>query len=84
MNSPKHRTLVATLALAALAGTSFAARAVATDPQGVTSVTFGVARFDAIDTASKTDTLVTTNTRRSGDRSGAHGDGRGHRFTTPP
>ena len=55
MNSPNPRTLLATLALAALAGTSFAARAVATDPRGVTSVTFGVARFDAIDTASKTD-----------------------------
>ena len=53
-----HRTISVALALAALAGASFVtyvSGALATPPRGVTTLTLGVARFDNIDAAAKTD-----------------------------
>ena len=58
MNLRSHRTISVALAVAALAGASFVAYvsgALATAPQGVTTVTLGVARFDDIDAAARTD-----------------------------
>ena len=58
MNLRTHRTISVALALAALAGASFVAYvsgALATDPRGVTTLTLGVARFDNIDAAARTD-----------------------------
>ena len=59
MNLRSHRTIRVALTLAALVGASFvtyASGALATDPQGVTTVPLGVARFnDGIDAATRTD-----------------------------
>jgi quercetin dioxygenase-like cupin family protein len=58
MNVRSHRTISVALAVAALAGASFVAYvsgALATAPQGVTTLTLGVARFDDIDAAARTD-----------------------------
>jgi quercetin dioxygenase-like cupin family protein len=58
VNLGTHRTIRVALALAALAGASLAtyvSGALATSPQGVTTLTFGVARFDNIDAATRTD-----------------------------
>jgi quercetin dioxygenase-like cupin family protein len=59
MNLRSHRTISVALALAALAGASsvaYVSGAQATDPQGVTTVPLGVARFnDDIDAATRTD-----------------------------
>jgi len=52
-----HRTIRTTLALA-LAGAScvaYVSGASATNPQGVTTLIYGVARFDGIDAAARTD-----------------------------
>src|SRR5215212_4885288 len=53
-----HRAIGIALALVALAGAAFvtyASGALATPPQGVTTLTLGVARFDSIDAAARTD-----------------------------
>jgi len=58
MTLRSHRTIRVALALAAVAGASFVAYvsgALATPPQGVTTLTFGVARFDDINAAARTD-----------------------------
>jgi quercetin dioxygenase-like cupin family protein len=58
MNLRTHRTISIALALAALAVASFVtyvSGALATSPQGVTTLTLGVARFDNINAAARTD-----------------------------
>ena len=58
MNLRTHRTISLALALAVLAGAAcvtYVSRALATDPQGVTTVTLGIARFNDIDAASRLD-----------------------------
>jgi quercetin dioxygenase-like cupin family protein len=58
MNLRSHRTLRVTLTLAALASASFVvyvSGALATNPQGVTTLTLGVARFDDIDATARID-----------------------------
>jgi quercetin dioxygenase-like cupin family protein len=58
MNLPRNRTISVALALTALAGASsvaYVSGALATDPRGVTTLTFGVARFNAIDAVTRTD-----------------------------
>jgi quercetin dioxygenase-like cupin family protein len=58
MNLRSHRTISVALAVAALAGASFVAYvsgALATAPRGVTTLILGVARFDDIDAAARTD-----------------------------
>jgi quercetin dioxygenase-like cupin family protein len=55
MNLRTHKTVSVTLVLAALAGGAFATGALATNPQGVTTLPLGVARFDSIDAQAKTD-----------------------------
>ena len=58
MNLRSHKMISVALALAALAGASFvtyATGARATTPRGVSTLTFGVARFDDIDAAARTD-----------------------------
>jgi len=53
-----HRAISVALALAVLAGASlvtYVSGALATLPQGVTTLTLGVARFDNIDAAARTD-----------------------------
>jgi quercetin dioxygenase-like cupin family protein len=58
MHLRKHTTVGVALALAALAGASFVtyvSGALATTPQGVTSLTLGVARFGDIEAATRTD-----------------------------
>jgi quercetin dioxygenase-like cupin family protein len=59
MNVRTHRTILVALALAAVAGTSFityVSGAGATLPQGVTTLVYGIAHFDNIDAAARTDT----------------------------
>ena len=54
----RHARLTVALALTVLAGSSFivyASGARATSPQGVTTLTYGIGRFDGIDAATKTD-----------------------------
>jgi quercetin dioxygenase-like cupin family protein len=58
MNPRSHKIISVTLSLTALAGASFityVSGALATAPQGVTTLTLGVARFDDIDAAARTD-----------------------------
>jgi quercetin dioxygenase-like cupin family protein len=58
MHLRTHRTISLALALAVLAGAAcvtYVSRALATDPQGVTTVTLGIARFNDIDAASRLD-----------------------------
>jgi quercetin dioxygenase-like cupin family protein len=58
MNLRTHRTIGVALALSALPAVSFVtyvSGALATSPQGVATVTLGVARFDNIDAAARTD-----------------------------
>jgi quercetin dioxygenase-like cupin family protein len=58
MTLPRNRTVSVALALAAFAAASFVtyvSGALATSPQGVTTLTLGVARFDDIDAAARTD-----------------------------
>jgi quercetin dioxygenase-like cupin family protein len=58
MNLRTHRTISVTFALAAVAGACFVtyvSGALATNPRGVTTVALGVARFDDIDAATRTD-----------------------------
>ena len=58
MHLRSHKTISVALALAAVAGASFIAyvsSARATLPQGVTTLILGVARFDGIDAAARTD-----------------------------
>ena len=58
MNLRSHKMISGALALAALAGASFVtyvSGALATSPQGVTTVPLGVAQFDDIDAVTRTD-----------------------------
>ena len=58
MHLRSHKMISGALALAALAGAScvmYVSGALATDPRGVTTLVLGVARFDNIDAAARTD-----------------------------
>jgi quercetin dioxygenase-like cupin family protein len=58
VNLRTHRTISVALALAALAGAAsvtYVSGALATAPKGVTTLTLGVARFDSINAAARTD-----------------------------
>jgi hypothetical protein len=58
MHLRSHKMISGALALATLAGAScvmYVSGALATDPRGVTTLTLGVARFDNIDAAARTD-----------------------------
>jgi quercetin dioxygenase-like cupin family protein len=58
MHLRSHKMISGALALAALVGAScvmYVSGALATDPRGVTTLTLGVARFDNIDAAARTD-----------------------------
>jgi quercetin dioxygenase-like cupin family protein len=59
MHLRSHKMISGALALTAVAGASgvmYVSGALATDPRGVTTLTLGVARFDNIDAAARTDT----------------------------
>ena len=58
MHLRSHKMISGALALAAFAGAAcviYVSGALATDPRGVTTLTLGVARFDSIDAAARTD-----------------------------